>query len=318
MASYPPSCYDRADGLAGRPGTATPPGAVVIAGPNTLEEDPESPQIERGDQATIVHQFRAPWETCLAIIATTALGTVQRDSFGNITQVLSAEIQHLKGDQGRVRITSEALTFDPPIDEFTVDTEEVNPALEKHPRYRPVVTYNVDSNGNAVNPAFYTGPNIINIIKNALYSPVLYGGQEASYSLLNSTSIGDPDVLSLALEMVRKLRKGFETFYLAGLRVRWTQFFYLPQDMNPGGYIEDPVTQGGLPFYFWSDDGTPTGNNILTALAATVNPQIYDGGISWFRQSDTQHYNRTWFGLTRSWIGAPLGIWDSDIYPHAE
>ena len=46
---------------------------------------------------------------------------------------------------------------------------------------------------------------------------------------------------------------------MSGFKVTWSQYFWDPQIINFGGYIEDPFKDGGLPYYFWSPSGDGTG-----------------------------------------------------------
>jgi len=75
----------------------------------------------------------------------------------------------------------------------------------------------------------------------------------------------------------------------------------------------------GLPDYFGSTNGDyGTGGTIFDNLAF-YNPQSYYDNtgklnISWLRQADKQDYQRTWFKVTRTWIGSPIGHWDAQIY----
>src|SRR5262249_35867825 len=144
----------------------------------------------------------------------------------------------------------------------------------RHPRYYTVMNYIPDSGPYS---GVFLGNLIAAWINAAVDLPQILPRQE-NYGQLNSTNIPDSDVLDLAQELVDKLRKGEDSFYLAGFRVQWSQYYWYPPEIDPGGYIQDPVTEGGLPYYFWSNDGTPSGSDIFTALAATVAPAFYANG----------------------------------------
>lgn len=155
---------------------------------------------------------------------------------------------------------------------------------------------------------------------------------------------GDPSSLlavAAAQEIIQKLWNQLDTPYIAGYQVTWTQFFFQPVYENPGGYIEDPV--GIVPDYFFSpvsqnslargwlyspygnlDTLPPTAGGAPTIFdfMAAINPQCYssDGtpsgtvNISWLRKADEVVFERTWFRVTRTWIGSPIGMWDRQIY----
>lgn len=308
MASgFQPNGEDRATGIGGLPGTATPAGAIKQspggAGAVVFEELATSPTLEAGDQGTIVHEFRTDSATGISIANAVPRGTILVDSNGLISKVLSTSFQQQPGNMGLVRMTAEDLAVAPP-DEFRVEAVEFNPSIFRHPKYQSVVNY---TGGPLV------GSQIIAIIQGATNLPQISAQAEAQ-NFLTSTQISNPSVLALAQEMFGLIQNGNDTFYLAGFKVTWSQYSYAPILMNPGGYIEDPVTQGGLPAYFWSTTQAPGGSNIFTTLANEVAPALYAGGISWLRQSDDLEYQRTWFRITRIWLGGVLGHWSPLLY----
>ncbi len=328
--SFPPSMFDRADGIdhgAGVVGTATPAGAVkavTASGDATwFEELPNSPEIERAEQGTIRHTFKCDWQSAMDNIAAVGRGLFLVDSFGNESRVLSAKITHGRGadEDGdgsdcTFEVIAESISFDTPIDDFDADDVEENIDIVWHPRYSSVRQYNLNSSGGIINGALWTGYQIVKFVRDAaaLGNTIT---QNDNIANLNSTKIADSTVLALAIELVNKMRRGETEFYFSGLRVTWTQYFYLPPLMDSGGYIQDPVTQGGLPAYFWSDTGEVGGNNTLEYLTLLTNPDIYGDGFSWLRKADKRGFQRIWHRLTRTWIGAPLGHWDSDLYPQS-
>jgi hypothetical protein len=130
--------------------------------------------------------------------------------------------------------------------------------------------------------------------------------------------------LAAAQELIGKLWRMEDTPPVSGLELTWTEYYFRPPLLNLGGYIEDPIYQAspGLPDYFYSPDNPPsTGDTIFDGLSY-YNPQVYSatgnygGGtrISWLRDADVLEYQRTWFRVTRRWLGAPVGAWDADIF----
>lgn len=111
-------------------------------------------------------------------------------------------------------------------------------------------------------------------------------------ALNNVASCSNP---ALATQLYQKMRGGMETYQLYGARYHWSTYF-LPgavSTVNQGGYQEFP--------------GGPAG-------------YILPAGFAWLRQADKpgQADNSPLGGIvkvTRSWIGAPNGFWDTDIYP---
>jgi hypothetical protein len=154
--------------------------------------------------------------------------------------------------------------------------------------------------------------------------------------------------IAAAGEIIQKLWFQIDVPYIAGFQIKWSQYFFEPVYENPGGYIEDPV--GVVPEYFlgWASGGPASGIitvlpqgdvtssfgnldtvaplpantlNIFSQMAA-INPQCFSSSgtpsgnvnISWLRQADEVEYQRTWFKVTRTWIGSPVGHWDVQIY----
>lgn len=315
-----PNGLDYADGIDGRPGSPSPASAVIWNQASTavanliFEEDPDSPEIERAEQATLRHKFTVDWGTGLAYIAVLGRGNLMQDSAGNITKILSSTLTREKGGKAKLVVVSEGISFDTPPDGFRLEVIELNPALEKHPRYA------------------FLQANVRNLVNNAVSAAQIVTANEASNILAGIQSWPDTldtggnwswiTVYNAANELLQKRRIGEDTFYLPGFRIVWQTYHYLPQLVNPGGYIENPITEGGLPMYFWNphypDDPLDSNDNIF-ATCAMINPTFYadangDTQISWLRQADVQDWERTWFRVTRTWIGAPYAHWDTDLY----
>ena len=137
---------------------------------------------------------------------------------------------------------------------------------------------------------------------------------------VNLANPADPIAIAIAAakEIISKIWRQEDTPYITGRQVTWTQYFFRPVYLNPGGYIENPV--GIIPDYFMSPD--QDGTSTVYDQFAFLNPQSYadtglsDGNvdISWLRKADEVQYERTWFKITRTWIGSPIGHWDADLY----
>lgn len=316
--SYPPSGFDRADGLNSQPGTATPAGVVRVASANgaitindiQLEELPTSPIFERAEQATIRHQFRCALTNGFTLLAALGRGTILMDSFGNITRVLSAEVQPEKPTMCILTITAEGINFDSPPDEFCCVPEQLGVWIVKHPRY----FYALDGFAQIIGLINdFNSANII-AVKDSLASQIVTTAIPTGKSLDEWRL-----ACAAALEILEKMSLNIDTPYIPGYRITWSQYFWVPPYLCPGAFIQDPILEGGLPDYFWSTDSTGNYSTNLFALFGDFNPQDYrrpDGGfqISWLRQADELEYVRTWFKVTKTWIGSPIGHWDVDIY----
>lgn len=298
--------YNLSDGLvnANIYGTPTPNGLVKFnnsTGPDAafwLEEYNDSPVIEIGEQSTIVHTYKCDPSTAQLLLINNQRGQILTDSQGYIYRVLTSRSERIdKGNACKVTITSEA-QFNPPPEEFTIEPVELNPSLDKHARY-----------GNLTYKDRY-------IVRQANINDNADLAQQYTNALVNITN---PTELQQAKELLLKRHKGQDSFYLAGWKITWSKYFWTPQILNPGGYIEDPVVEGGVPYYFWSDDGTPDGNNIF-AFASDINPNMFPENnlgptnTSWLRQGDQLSLQRTWWRLSMTWIGCSIGHWDFQTY----
>src|SRR6185312_7988622 len=150
MAVFPTG-FDWGDGVTNLPiqplgsggfgkfGTPTPASALTIALPagatsQPAEENPDSPEIERAEQATIMHVVKMSWTDGVALITGLGRGTFLQDSFGNITRVLSSRIKKNRGNQCEVTIVAESISFDTPPDDFQIDPIDLGLNIIKHPR----------------------------------------------------------------------------------------------------------------------------------------------------------------------------------------
>jgi len=342
--------FDRADGLSGRNGTATPSGAVTAraGGQNIavadipIEELPDSPTVERAEQATLTHRFRMSWEEALTQIQFLGRGLVREDSLGNVFKLLSASIQHEQGNKCVLTTVDESLSFDSPPDQFQITPVELGINIIKHPRY--FYAFLGDGYGSATE---LTNQMVIRMLQN--YFENTTAQYRDALTKLLSDSIGTPGTAGqtppqfdsetgdfdgtlitgtdmakrAAMEIIQKYWRGEETPYIVGYQIVWSSFYFRPPYLNPGGYVENPISDASpqLPDYFWSPDYPPSSNTIFDYLAA-VNPQCYSsnglpGGsvnISWLRKADQIEYERTWFKVDRTWIGSPVGFWDTELY----
>jgi len=333
-----PSVFDRADGgLTTQWGTPTPAGSLGInwsdgqaslsgtganpvSGPDifgniqVFEESSDSPIFDVGEQTTITHKFFVDYLTMQNIVITYKRGYEIYDNTSgplgpNLSRVLSNNAQPIPKTGGLIWTlaqTTECMSFPGPPDEMVYDIVELNPAAEKHPRYS-ALSYGQRS-----------------LVRTAEISDFADVTQQAksNFGTFPSSSNQWANQQGQAYELYFKKQKGEDSFYLSGYKLQYSQYFWYPQDINPGGYIEDPFTV--IPYQFWTDD---FGENIFS-LNATWNPNLYPNpnatppldppyGLSWLRQTDTQVLNRTWWKITYTWIGAPLGHWDNEWYNSA-
>jgi len=356
-----PSGLDRADGLNGRLGTPTPDGSILVessAGTDEIpiEELPDSPEIERGEQATIVHHYRMSWDEAKQQIQYYGRGAILTDSSGIVSRVLTAKIQHEKGETCTLVITAESISFDVPPDDFSLVECELGVNILKYPRYFYAFfpTATLDSNYvinrqlnqdvirtlqnyfENVTPV-YRDQVLAQLIGSIGYPGTLSNGSsgtivhaaEVPYTTSDGKTssvipLAGTDVAkNAAMEILQKYWLNEETPYIVGYEITWSAYYFRPEYLNPGGYVEDPIYNANpqLPAYFWSPDDPPGRDTVFDHLAE-INPQCYSGNgksngsatISWLRKADRCEYQRTWFKVTRTWIGSPIGFWDADLF----
>ena len=148
--SYPstdnlPHGVDRADGLGGRLGTPTPADAISYDSPDgglTVDQIPiqelsTSPTMERAEQCTIRKSFTGSWTEMLNRWAVYPRGTLVADSGNNFYRILNTNLSRIqgKGEVGQLDLTMEALSFDSPPDEFSINTVNLGLDILKNPRY---------------------------------------------------------------------------------------------------------------------------------------------------------------------------------------
>jgi len=318
----------------------------------TVAQPPDGlPEIERAEQATFSASFRMVWKSALSFIGVIGRGTFVQDSFSNVWRILSSKLKGERGGTGVFTLVGESISFDSPPDDYQMTPSELGLDIIKYPRYfyalYPSGTDFMDLVGVAPNQATRAQVKqaVIRAIQTYRDSPYFPAQGQVTIngivqnsivnyfisSLIptilppssNETAIdvsGDPaSLLAIAAagEIIQKLWYQIDNPYIAGFEITWSQYYFAPVYENPGGYIENPV--GIVPDYFISPDG---GVHTIFDQMAAINPQCYssDGtssgttNISWLRKADEVDYQRTWFKVTRKWIGSPVGHWDLQIY----
>lgn len=415
-----PQGIDWADGLSGRIGTPSGDsvkvqsynGASSTSGVQ-IEEDHDSPTLERAEQATCVHTYRMPYEEALNRIAIYGRGTLVTDSTGNIYRVLSSSLKRMgkEGNQASLSITAESLSYDQPPDEFQITPVKLGVDIMKNPRYfyalmptNQIPDYigalDTDAQAQAKqciiraiqayreNPFIPTANNINgmtgllhdNIAMNLSSGKFLITNKnpnyESGYPATEPDPVGtvyadnptdtypsgapyplavtdfttadqpnpvfyyqqvdsnssDPNnkvalAMAAAKEIIGKLWRMEDSPMLNGWEITWTEYYFRPPPLNGGAYVENPIDAvPPLPDYFYSTAYPPNAIETIFDEMASQNAQCYSSNglwsgetsISWLRDADSIEYQRTWFRVTRKWLGAPIGAWDADIYSGGE
>lgn len=403
-----PFGFNRADGVTNLPaqtnglvsgtaGTQSPAPSITATGrvateQNYVEEERDSPEIERAEQGTAQHRFKMLWQSAINYISVLGRGTFITDGFGNRWRVLSSKIQSLGGGMASLSVTSESISFDSPPDEFQIVPVELGVDILKHPRYSwallPWTTdsstkyeYTIDGTSNKITiyvsdvkqsiirmiqtfrdtPYLASGDNINGYVQSSIIStvdgkkcittsfknpnfsekdPEVKPDKDNFVKVLNNGNVTIPtknyryftiniplsdsnkDAVNIALaaatEIIFKLWRGEDTPAVSGYEITYSQYYFAPTYLNPGGYTENP--KAWIPSYFMSPSQNGT-DSIFDELTKW-NPQSYAsdrtiGGplaFSCLRCPDEVDYQRTWFKVTRKWKCSPVGYWDPDFY----
>jgi hypothetical protein len=371
-----PSGFDRADGVTelwggGVLGTANPEGAIsvqTIAGTQLtrvpIEEQPDSPEIERAEQATVTHRFTMSWDVGKMWLKILGRGTLlfdanflvnpQSEWMGvpcNVTRVLSTNLKFAKPGTALLTVVSESISFDPPWDEIQIVPVELGLNIMKHPRYfwafigdgygsqtercnqmviRLLQDYFEDATAaHRESICRMFDDSMGNETGEGTDQPPSYNPRRGKFPT-GAKVAGTDEAKAAAMEIIQKFWRGEETPYIVGWQVTYSQYWWRPPRLNPGGYTEDPILNNTnpVPDWMWNPNWPEPANfsDTIFSRMAKINPQCYSdnglyGGqlhISWLRKADQVEHQRTWFKLTSTWIGSPVGFWDPDLYNQNE
>lgn len=129
--------------------------------------------------------------------------------------------------------------------------------------------------------------------KNPFYSALTDAQISAVKKAFDNPHLDEPiaaagSLTTLQKNLLAKLRKGVSSFYLAGIKYSWTQHFWsISGHVSLGGFIDTP-------------DGP------LTSLLPV--------SLSALRQADAVVFTGEHFKYTKTWLLAPDGHWDTDLY----
>lgn len=213
------------------------PQAVIWRGTTALVEQSSSPQWEFGEQivATTIH--KGPYALCLSTAP--LRGTLGTGSFAGL-KVDNSRVTPEKGGLATLTITFKGLFTDVtqvPADQYTLDPNEKEFAIETHPRYADI--------GQTVR---------------ALVRATIEGGSQKerddAYAILYDGALIDP-YYALGLELSDKLFAGETHFFFPAPIYNWTLYFVDQPSATLGGYFDTPggtlIEPGGYDWLRLSD-----------------------------------------------------------------
>lgn len=245
--------------------------SAIWKGTSSLVPQIRSGSLKLADRSTSMDVYRGSNAACMAAI-------LSRGTFGSGSRlgwvVTSATVDTVdKGGISELVINWEAggaSAWPPlPVDEFDLQPVELYPRIERAGLFANIATKTLAYAYAAVQGA----------------TPM---ARQAAADAV--TGLSDTTQRTLGLALITKLRKGEETWYMAGWRYVWTAYSYTIPTTTLGGIIQSPL--GPLYGYF-------------------------SGSISFLRLADALQsagVNGSCFKIMRTWLGGPSGYWDSDIY----
>jgi hypothetical protein len=241
---------------------------------DTLVEQPESGALNVTDRYVLTKIYRARLSVCRANVpANGTIGTGETLGYSVDSANLTPEGHGI----GKLTIqwvagfgTDESgLTL--PADKFDVQPVEQSPRIERHPMFKDLEDLSVE------------GESVLDIIY-AITIATNKATRDAQITKLNSLTTPQK---TLALKLVAKIRRGFESYYWAGLRYTWILYSWTVPDIEIGGYVQSPG--GPLTGYFHPD-------------------------FRFLREADSLSDSDGVYQLTRSWFGVKAGVLDEEIY----
>ena len=123
---------DRADGYNGNLGTASGAGQIITNdsyGQNNIaiQERPDSPQFELGEQETCVHTWDMSYDEAMTRKEYYGRGSILTDSNNDFWRVLSCSVKTVSGYAKPVQfsVASESLSTNLPPDQFEINPIEL-------------------------------------------------------------------------------------------------------------------------------------------------------------------------------------------------
>ncbi len=225
-----------------------------------LVEANNSPTYELSERVIKTRIYHGLYSYCESLLPDYSRGTIGTGSESGYL-VSRTTLAKLRGNIGQMTIQWEASSDSSgqtlPSDEVAVIPDNLNPRLEAHPNY--AVLDDVDMQN----------------VENALRA-----------NTRQERLVTDAFLTAEGLDLVTRIRRGNESFYLAAFRYSWVTHSWTIPSSTRGGFVESPG--GPLASYF-------------------------TGTISWLREADALQYQSGIWRRTRTWLGGPAGHFDPDL-----
>jgi hypothetical protein len=201
------------------------PSPTFVPASPALVLQPESAELDYADKATYTQVYRGPYSLCVS--SASPKGTLGTGALAGYTVIRSTVSREPRGI-GKLTTIWE-LTTPPggtqlPPDEVAFEPWELNPRIEKHPRYAGLADVGANHT------------NFFQAIRDALNHPDEAVRSTAEFGIKDAV-VGN----ALAAELLEKLQKGQDTFYRCGIKYTHSFHSLTAPACTIGGYIETPT-----------------------------------------------------------------------------
>lgn len=349
---------------------------AIFGAHGQIGESDGGEEFERAEQGTSSHRQIMWYQDAISYIAGLSRGVFAQDSGGNLWRILSSKIRRLgRSAPGYAELSyvEESVSFDVPPDEFSIRRTDLSINILKNPRYfwqiyptnnNPIFNWDdyavmvgdpaqsqasVAQVKSAIIRAVQTyqdSPQVppSNYFQGLIQGDIIKSFQQNIIDYLGvsvdcTKGIGS-DAAQLAIaaagEILQNIWYQEDTPYVPGFEINFAQYFFSTPYLNPGCYVEDPLSV--LPDFFTNPlssqtlipraDGTGTetpsapGSATIFDYWPQINPQYFsttgdrDGKpqYSALRLPDEVDFQRTWFRRSITWYVAPIGHWNPYIF----
>jgi hypothetical protein len=261
---------------------------------SALIEQPESRRRENGDSQAETRIYVASYTVCLA--AQKVKGTAGTDDLLGYV-IRSSTVEPIRGLAARLVDVwvaggddADPETIALPPDEFSLQSQDLNPPLEKNAFFSMAAASTTRYNAAGATGTTSAHKTLIAWVRQA---GVLADETETNVAwnaLIKFVTDNPSDqAMAEALVLADLLRKGTSNYYRASFVYSWTQYSYTLPTFSVGGSVETP------------------GGPLASAISGL--------SLSCLRQADNLAWDGSRYSLTKSWLCGPDGQWDADLYP---
>jgi hypothetical protein len=273
---------------------------LIWKGPtNALAFAPTSPTLTYGDRVKAVDVYRGQQALCAAsMLARGTFGTGFRTGY----VVNQCTCTNERGSIGTLTIEWEAggaSAIQPlPVGDYILAPQEIYPKIERNTYFDGILPQIVRAAYCCLYQATNFDGSMINndyVINTAAGLKVVTPATATAPAVYSTPTTDQATQISLANNLLLKLMRGEETFYIAGWRYTYWYYSYTIPTLSIGARIATPggPLAGNLP-----------SNTVWLRLADNCEPAGVNGSM---------------YKVTSTFLGGPIyggiGYWDPNLYP---